>query len=166
MCRERLEERIPNPLKEGEFVQLYHIKKPSKNYIILESDLQEGNIYPEKLIPLPAWKKTLHVINFENELRDPLLKNQFKFGRGKDADLRIQDVSVSRVHAFIKRDMRDGSFYLQDNQTKFGTLVQVQHPIPLTLGESYWFQHSRSVFEIKVAPADTGYFRRLKSIKL
>ena len=47
-------------------------------------------------------------------------------GRSSEVDLSVVDASVSRVHAFIKRDIvQGGSFYLQDNDTKFGSLVQI-----------------------------------------
>lgn len=68
-----------------------------------------------------------------------MYRNHIKIGRGTDNDLRVQDISVSRVHAFIKKDIRDGSFYLQDNSSKFGTLVQVQHPVHLAEDMTYWF---------------------------
>jgi len=44
-------------------------------------------------------------------------------GRGSDSDVRISDISVSRCHALIKYE-KDG-FYLEDNNSKFGTLVLV-----------------------------------------
>jgi pSer/pThr/pTyr-binding forkhead associated (FHA) protein len=56
-------------------------------------------------------------------------KDSFIFGRGHEADIRINDVSVSRCHAIIK--FKDGRFYLEDNFSKFGTLVLVKNRIPL-----------------------------------
>ena len=49
-------------------------------------------------------------------------KTQFKFGRGHDSDVRVSDISVSRCHAFLKYS-NDHNFYLEDNFSKFGTLV-------------------------------------------
>jgi hypothetical protein len=48
----------------------------------------------------------------------------FKLGRGHESDLRINDISVSRCHAKIK--LENGKFMLEDNQSKFGTLVLVK----------------------------------------
>lgn len=45
-------------------------------------------------------------------------------GRGHESDLRINDISVSRVHALIK--FKEGRFFLEDNLSKFGTLVLVK----------------------------------------
>lgn len=45
-----------------------------------------------------------------------------RVGRGHDADIRVTDISVSRFHARINRDV-DGHFYVEDNKSKFGTLI-------------------------------------------
>ena len=47
-----------------------------------------------------------------------------KMGRGHESEIRVNDISVSRTHAQIK--YRDNKFYLSDNQSKFGTLIQVR----------------------------------------
>jgi FHA domain len=46
----------------------------------------------------------IHVINM-------LKTEQAKIGRGHDVDVRITDISVSRLHAVIKKTPR-GYFYL------------------------------------------------------
>jgi pSer/pThr/pTyr-binding forkhead associated (FHA) protein len=46
-----------------------------------------------------------------------------KIGRGHDNDLRIADISVSRIHAYLKLDAKSGELILEDNSSKFGTLV-------------------------------------------
>jgi hypothetical protein len=51
-------------------------------------------------------------------------KTQWKLGRGHESDLRVSDISVSRCHAILKYDAADTKrFYLEDNLSKFGTLV-------------------------------------------
>lgn len=64
--------------------------------------------------------KTFYIINMKN-------KNTIRLGRGHDSDIRISDISVSRFHAMIK--FHNGSFYLKDNDSKFGTLIQYKRPI-------------------------------------
>ena len=49
--------------------------------------------------------------------------NYIKVGRGHDADIRVTDISVSRFHARINRDPNNGHFYVEDNKSKFGTLI-------------------------------------------
>lgn len=58
-----------------------------------------------------------------------MLKSEFKLGRGHNADLRINDISVSRVHSMIK--LQNGKFILEDNDSKFGTMVLVKQRTPL-----------------------------------
>ena len=45
-------------------------------------------------------------------------------GRGHESDVRIPDVSISRYHATIR--FVDGSFQLEDHNSKFGTLVSLR----------------------------------------
>lgn len=42
-------------------------------------------------------------------------------GRSLDENLIIQDIAVSRSHAFI--ELIDGDFHLYDQNSKFGTLI-------------------------------------------
>jgi pSer/pThr/pTyr-binding forkhead associated (FHA) protein len=42
-------------------------------------------------------------------------------GRGHESEVRVCDISVSRCHALIKYNK--GKYYLEDNLSKFGTLV-------------------------------------------
>jgi len=49
-------------------------------------------------------------------------KPYFRVGRGHDVDIRVTDISVSRFHARINK-ADDGNFYVEDNRSKFGTLV-------------------------------------------
>ena len=46
---------------------------------------------------------------------------KFLQGRGHECDLRENDISVSRLHAFIK--YINGNFVMIDNNSKFGTLI-------------------------------------------
>lgn len=54
-------------------------------------------------------------------------------GRGHESDLRIADVSISRLHAVIR--YQDGAFCLQDHNSKFGTLVALRKA---TMVEQGW----------------------------
>ena len=57
--------------------------------------------------------------------------NTFKLGRGHESDVRVSDISVSRCHAILKYDENDHAFSLEDNLSKFGTLVLAKSPIEL-----------------------------------
>ena len=56
-------------------------------------------------------------------------KNEFKLGRGHESEVRINDISVSRCHALIK--YRADGFYVEDNLSKFGTIVLLKDKLRL-----------------------------------
>jgi len=58
-------------------------------------------------------------------------KKVFKLGRGHESDVRVSDISVSRCHALVKYNEDNGRFYLEDNLSKFGTLVLAKGSIEL-----------------------------------
>ena len=41
-------------------------------------------------------------------------------GRGSDCEIKISDISVSRTHARLIKE--DGNYYIEDLESKFGTL--------------------------------------------
>lgn len=96
----------------GKNFQLVDYERPSTSYLVLESLNQEKNT-----------SRIVHIIkpNAGNDV--------FKMGRGHESDLRINDISVSRLHAMIK--YKDGHFLLEDNVSKFGTLVLIPKRTPL-----------------------------------
>lgn len=75
-------------------------------------------------------------------------KTVFKLGRGHESDLRINDISVSRCHAMIK--FVDGKFVLEDNHSKFGTLVLVKKRTPLMPGIGKAVQVGRTVLNFSI----------------
>ena len=113
--------------KLGEEIELLDYAIPSSmDYIVLESVTQQ-NI------------KIIHVIDFE-------MNNEVKVGRAHDADIRITDISVSRVHSFIKRNA-NGDFIVQDNHSKFGTLILLNRPYLLRYNRTNMFQVGRTLVE-------------------
>eukprot|EP00357_Protocruzia_adherens_P031901 CAMPEP_0115045900 /NCGR_PEP_ID=MMETSP0216-20121206/48445_1 /TAXON_ID=223996 /ORGANISM="Protocruzia adherens, Strain Boccale" /LENGTH=584 /DNA_ID=CAMNT_0002428911 /DNA_START=43 /DNA_END=1797 /DNA_ORIENTATION=+ len=109
----------------GKFVDLIKIPKPPSSYIILEALCRDRNT-----------TRGLHIIDMQN-------KTNIRLGRGHDSDIRISDISVSRCHAMIRHI--NGSFYLEDNSSKFGTLVQIKKPIALSSQMTLSVQVGRSV---------------------
>jgi pSer/pThr/pTyr-binding forkhead associated (FHA) protein len=53
-------------------------------------------------------------------------KNEFKIGRSVESDMKIADISVSRVHSFIR--FEGNELIIEDNGSKFGTMVRVNKP--------------------------------------
>jgi predicted component of type VI protein secretion system len=90
-------------------------------------------------------KNTSRIIHI---IRPTVQRDVFKLGRGHESDLRINDISVSRCHAKIK--FVDGKFMLEDNQSKFGTLVLVKQRTPLLPGYNKAVQVGRTVINFSV----------------
>lgn len=102
----------------GKVYKLVDIETPKKGaYMIIESLTLEKNS-----------SRIIHV------LKPTKKDNVFKMGRGHDAQVRVNDISVSRTHAIIR--YRDNNFFMEDNMSKFGTLVLVRNTIPLELNHT------------------------------
>lgn len=91
------------------------IPKPEKPYIVLEimkkKNKDEGKIFK--------------FITFKH-------KNRINIGRKKDVDVKIsEDISVSRIHATLKYREETREFILEDNRSKFGTLVLAKNGLNL-----------------------------------
>ena len=70
-------------------------------------------------------------------------KSEFMLGRGQNATLQHNDISISRGHANIS--FTDGKWMLNDNTSKFGTLVLVKQNCPLIQGYSKSVQIGRTI---------------------
>ena len=103
---------------------LYELEAPQSPFLILESvDRSAG----------------LHLVAVTGN-------RPLKVGRGHDADVRVTDISVSRVHASIH--LHEGQFVLRDNQSKFGTLVKARSPVLLKPQTSAVFQSGRTLIAV------------------
>uniref|UniRef100_A0A7S2ISG3 RING-CH-type domain-containing protein n=1 Tax=Alexandrium andersonii TaxID=327968 RepID=A0A7S2ISG3_9DINO len=69
-----------------------------------------------------------------------------KLGRAHNCHLRIPDASISRWHASIR--MVDGKVVLEDHESKFGTLVEVQRPIAVDPKRAVSLQVGRTVLRL------------------
>jgi len=85
----------------------------NQNYVILES----LNSIKENQYPL-----SIHVLMFADQ-------DSYLLGRGHDSDVRISDISVSRIHSKIY--FKDNQFYLEDCGSKFGSLVLAKEPVEI-----------------------------------
>lgn len=94
-------------------------------------------------------------MNSNNNSNDSNVNNGsgfIKVGRGHDAQVRVTDISVSRFHAlFRKATSTDGGFFvLEDNGSKFGTLVLVRRPVALKKKAVNYFQLGRTLIEFYI----------------
>lgn len=104
--------------------------KPEKNYMIMESISSSS-------------AKSIYVVNLDARME------LFKVGRGHDSDIRVSDISVSRFHAVIVKT-EDNELVIKDNNSKFGTLVCLQHPLMLSEFDSIHLQAGRTLMEIQM----------------
>lgn len=123
----------PYPYKfthNGTVVELIQIPKPPEKYVILEGLCKDKNS-----------SKWLHVISLNS-------KDSIKFGRANDCELRMSDISVSRLHGNLR--LIGEAFYLEDKGSKFGTLVQIKRPVAIEAGKELTLQCGRTLLFISV----------------
>jgi hypothetical protein len=106
-----------------------------RNFLLLESLTFEKNS-----------SRMVHLIMPDAE------KKVFKLGRGHESDVRVSDISVSRCHALVKFNEDQGRFFLEDNLSKFGTLVLSKGTIKLEPEMTKAVQIGRSVISFTVKP--------------
>jgi hypothetical protein len=111
----------------GKLFALLDFNYEYKNYMILES------------LTLDKHKnKFLYVISLENN-------HKIKLGRGHDSDILLSDISVSRIHCVISTENKN--VYVEDNNSKFGTLILIQSPsIQMVENLPLYFQVGRTFF--------------------
>ncbi len=104
LCKTAFEHQMKDALFD-----IMEFDRPKNEYMIMES-----------VKSAPA--KVIHVYNLSES-------DTFKIGRSVETDMKIADISVSRIHAFIK--IKNGEIFLEDNGSKFGTLVRITDPLKL-----------------------------------
>ena len=119
--------------------------KPDSQYILLESMPLDKNT-----------SRNIHMLTVTDK------KSDFKLGRGHESEVRINDISVSRCHAIIK--CRKDGFYIEDNLSKFGTIVLLKNTLRLAEDHTMAVQVGRSVvsFTIKNIDVDRKMREKLK----
>lgn len=129
ICKENL----PYALKLGpDEYDIIDIKKPATApYIILEK-VENGRE-----------NKGLFLVKAS--------EHEVRLGRGHTHQILVSDISVSRNHASIV--YKDGQFLLFDNNSKFGTLVQIDQPIELS-SEKTILQCGKTVIMLSIKKED------------
>jgi len=107
VCKEALPDLVDVSGEKLELVPIYRTEFP---YILLERVF-----YDKTRDSTGNNSKTMILLSIIEE------GEQIKMGRGHECDLRENDISVSRLHAYIKYN--NGKFTIIDNNSKFGTLI-------------------------------------------
>ena len=122
---------------EQQLYKLIDIAPPKENsvFILLESQPLEKNT-----------SRTIHMLTVSQN------KSEFKLGRGHESEVRINDISVSRCHATIK--YKDDGFYIEDQNSKFGTIVLIKERLKLELDKNVAVQVGRTMISFKLRSMD------------
>ena len=121
----------------GEGTDLFKIEKPNTPYIVLEGLGGEKNS-----------NRGVHIVSITST-------NNITLGRGHDADVRISDISVSRCHATIK--FKEDNFMIEDNNSKFGTLVKNNEKVPIKSTSSLVIQIGRTVISLSTKAQGSNF---------
>ena len=129
--------KVPFPFKfrlnknKNKIYELIDIERPNCNYIILESLNQKKENNENH--------KFIHVIKLINE-------DDITIGRANNADIKINDISVSRLHAKLNFNFDQKCVQIIDLKSKFGSLVLIKDKIELKSGECLIAQVGRTLF--------------------
>lgn len=103
----------------------------NNNYILLESmPLDKNN------------SRNVHLLTVTP------VQSEFKLGRGHESQVRINDISVSRCHAIIK--CKQDGFYIEDNTSKFGTIIMLKNKLRLKAHHTMAVQVGRTVISFTI----------------
>ena len=128
LCKAKFPDMIRH---NGKLHTLTNFQSDFRQYMMLETMSLDKNK-----------NKHLYVLSFEN-------KRKLNLGRGKDSDVLLNDISVSRIHFALRLEGRN--VLLEDNDSKFGTLVLIQNPkLTLYANVPLHFQVGRSYFATKI----------------
>ena len=104
LCKEKLPDYVRF---NNRYYNISFYKPKFEEFIVLES--MRADKHKAKFI---------HIISFDK-------KNSINLGRANECELSISELSVSRFHCIIHKD--EGDLYLEDNSSKFGTLILIQN---------------------------------------
>lgn len=135
---------------EVDLVDLYELPKPDTPYIVLESNIRVPTTNTNA--PGVTFQKGLHIMSLSKSRPSVVV------GRGHEADVRINDISVSRFHAMMKliqvgvgnNGLKKQQIVIEDRGSKFGSLLAVKGPIPLEPGVPVSIQSGRTITTITV----------------
>ena len=124
--------KFPDFIKfENRLLPVIDFSQEYDNYLTLESlTLDRQN------------NKFIYAISLDKE-------RKIKIGRGHEARVLLSDISVSRIHCIMT--VENNQVFIEDNDSKFGTLILVQTPV-IKISENLplYIQVGRTYFECKL----------------
>ena len=134
---------IPDLIKK-EDNQIYEIWNfnddiPFKNYIIFQINRKINKSYDNNNNEI----NTIYIIN--------LIKNKnISIGRSVYCDIIIKNLSISRIHCNLKLDASDNKIYINDNNSKYGTVVLLQSDFMEIYEEPLFLQFDKFLISLNV----------------
>lgn len=111
LCNQKFPDYIRH---NGDKVEIVEMERPADcHYIMIERNVTHEDI---KI-------RTVHIIRFNS-------KKKVSLGRGHDSNVRIPDISISRLHCAF-RLIKKKEIWLVDLDSKFGTTVLFEKPMKL-----------------------------------
>ena len=115
----------------GKLYEILDFKSEFEYYCIMESLTIDKNN-----------NKFIYVVSLNSN-------KKLKIGRGHDSDLILGDISVSRIHGILI--IENKNIYIEDNNSKFGTLVLMQTPsIKLVNNLPLFIQVGRTFLDCRI----------------
>ena len=127
-----------------------YIRHKNKIYSLLNLDKKFDGNMAEKIKINEKIKKKIKEWNYNYIIFDLISPNKsdnkyrflakfdknniLKIGRGIEVQLVLNDISVSRNHCQLKLE-NDGSIVIEDNNSKFGTLILIQGELEILKGQ-------------------------------
>lgn len=112
ICKEKFPQMVYDFITEKSY-EIYNpdyfvtsLKSMYHNYVIFESFELINN------------KKIIYIISFDK-------KDKITIGRSQNSDMKISDVTISRIHSILLRT-KDNKILIKDACSKFGTLILLQ----------------------------------------
>ena len=149
LCKEEFQSAI---YSKGKRINLLGYDVPKNgHYLVLEA------INTEEIMRKKT--KIIHIVDFKN-------LNTIILGRGNDAHVKISDISISRNHANL-RIIDNKEIWLEDHQSKFGSLIIQNDPVELSLKSGKTtLQLSRTLLTVQCKfPSSCWWFKPASMIK-
>ena len=106
---ELCKENFPDYIKYNNKLYNLFLYEPKFNHYIIIETVRDDKFKT----------RFIHIISYDN-------KNTISFGRSSDCEFSIPELSISRNHCLIHK--MNLNLFLEDNFSKFGTLVLIQNP--------------------------------------
>ena len=140
ICKKQL----PNKIKQkNKIYDLFSfLRSDYKKYIIFESLLTD---HEKRNNPQT---RNFYTINLQD-------RTEYNIGRGHESDLRLNDISISRIHCTL--NIKENSIFISDHISKFGTLIFIYNPklpilkhteLPIQIGRSLIYFSVNKLFSL------------------